>query len=52
MDRYNRFKEIGFEKWVEEQTQKAKEGYEIHLQKVAALGQYLVKDIKEDWLTT
>jgi len=37
MDRYNRFKEIGFEKWVEEQTQKAKEGYEIHLQKVASL---------------
>ena len=37
MDRYNRFKEIGFEKWVEEQTLKANEGYEIHLQKVASL---------------
>jgi len=37
MDRYKRFKEIGFEKWVEEQMQKAKEGYEIHLQKVASL---------------
>jgi len=39
MDRYNRFKEIGFEKWVEEQMQKAKKGYEIHLQKVASLKQ-------------
>jgi len=37
MDRYKRFKEIGFEKWVEEQTLKAREGYEIHLQKVASL---------------
>ena len=37
MDRYKRFKEIGFEKWVEEQAQKANEGYEIHLQKVASL---------------
>ena len=37
MDRYKRFEEIGFEKWVVEQTQKAREGYEIHLQKVAAL---------------
>ena len=37
MDRYKRFKEIGFEKWVEKQAQKAKEGYEIHLQKVASL---------------
>ena len=37
MDRYKRFKEIGFEKWIEEQIQKAKEGYEIHLQKVASL---------------
>jgi hypothetical protein len=37
MDRYERFKQIGFEKWVEEQTQKAKRGYEIHLQKVASL---------------
>ena len=26
-----------FEEWVEEQRQKAKEGYEIHLQKVATL---------------
>ncbi len=38
MDRYKRFKEIGLEKWVKEQMQKAKEGYEIHLQKVASLG--------------
>ena len=37
MDRYKRFKEIGFEKLVVEQVQKAKEGYEIHLQKVASL---------------
>jgi len=37
MDRYRRFKEIGFDKWVEEQWRKAKEGYEIHLQKVASL---------------
>lgn len=37
MDRYERFKKIGFEEWVEEQRQKAKEGYEIHLQKVATL---------------
>ena len=37
MDRYKRFKEIGLEKWVEEQAQKAREGYEIHLQKVARL---------------
>lgn len=37
MDRYKRFKEIGFEKWVEEQAQKTKEGYEIHLRKVASL---------------
>ena len=29
--------EIGFEKWVEDQAQKAMEYYEIHLQKVAAL---------------
>ncbi len=37
MDRYKRFNEIGFEKWVEEQTRKAEEGCEIHLQKVASL---------------
>ncbi len=37
MDRYKRFKETGFDRWVEEQKQKAKEGYEIHLQKVVAL---------------
>jgi len=36
-DRYKRFKEIGFEKWVDEQAEKAKEGYEIHLQKVVSL---------------
>lgn len=37
MDRYERFEQIGFEGWVEEQTQKVKEGYEIHLQKEASL---------------
>ena len=37
MDRYKRFKEIGFENWIKEQDEKAKEGYEIHLQKVASL---------------
>jgi len=37
MDRYKRFCEIGFEKWVEEQTQKASEGYEIHLRKAVSL---------------
>ena len=37
MDRHKRFKEIGFEKWVEEQMKKANKGYEIHLQKVASL---------------
>ena len=37
MDRYERFKEMGFERWIEEQVQKANEGYEIHLQKVATL---------------
>ena len=37
MDRYMRFKAIGFEKWVDEQSQKAKQGYEIHLQKKASL---------------
>ncbi len=37
MDRYKRFQEIGFERWVEEQTQKAKDGYEIHLQKVVSV---------------
>jgi len=37
MDRYERFKELGFEGWVEEQTRKANEGYEIHLRKVATL---------------
>ena len=37
MDRYERFKEMGFERWVKEQVQKANEGYEIHLQKVATL---------------
>lgn len=36
-DRYERFQKIGFERWVEEQAQKAKEGYEIHLQKVLSL---------------
>lgn len=36
-DRYNRFREIGFEKWVQEQVQKTKEGFEIHLQKVVSL---------------
>jgi len=37
MARCKRFKEIGFEKWVDEQAEKAKEGYEIHLQKVVSL---------------
>jgi len=37
MDRYKSFREIGFEKWVDEQLKKAKEGYEIHLQKKASL---------------
>ena len=37
MDRYKRFKEIGFENWIKEQDEKAKEGYEIHLQKVVQL---------------
>lgn len=37
MERYKRFREIGFEKWVNEQSIKAKEGYEIHLQKKASL---------------
>jgi len=37
MDRYKRFMEIGLEKWVVEQAQKAMKGYEIHLQKVASL---------------
>jgi len=37
MDRYKRFKEIGFEKLFEEQLQKTKQGYEIHLQKIASL---------------
>jgi len=37
MDRYKRFREVGFEEWVKEQTQKIKEGYEIHLQKEASL---------------
>jgi hypothetical protein len=36
-ERYERFKEIGFECWVEEQQRKAREGYEIHLQKVVSL---------------
>lgn len=37
MDRYKRFREIGFEKWINEQSTKAKEGYEIHLRKKASL---------------
>ena len=37
MDRYERSKEIGFERWVMEQVQRADEGYEIHLRKVATL---------------
>ena len=36
-DRYKRFREVGFERWLEEQAQKATEGYEIHLQKVLSL---------------
>ena len=34
---YGHSEGIGFEKWVEEQVQKAMEDCEIHLQKVAAL---------------
>ena len=37
MDRYKRFKEIGFKRWVMEQVEKVRGGYEIHLQKVASL---------------
>lgn len=37
MNRYKRFEEVGFDEWVQEQIQKANEGYEIHLQKVASL---------------
>ena len=36
-DRYNRFKEMRFERWVEEQRSRAREGYEIHLRKEASL---------------
>jgi len=37
MDRFRRFKEMGFERWVEELIQKVNDGYEIHLQKVVSL---------------
>jgi len=37
MDRFRRFKEIGFGRWVEELIQKVNGGYEIHLRKVVSL---------------
>ena len=37
MDRHKRFKQVGFNKWVKEQAEKAKKGYEIHLQRVLSL---------------
>jgi hypothetical protein len=37
IDRYRRFKEIGFERWIEEQRQKVDNGYEIHLRKEVSL---------------
>lgn len=37
MYRFERFKEIGSKKWIEEQEQKVKGGYEIHLRKVVSL---------------
>jgi len=37
MDRFRRFKEIGFERWVEELFRKVNGGYEIHLRKVVSL---------------
>lgn len=42
-NRHERFKEIGFERWVEEQAQKANEGYEIHLQRVVSFRPYKPK---------
>ncbi len=35
--RYQRFIVMGFDGWVDEQVQKAEEGYEIHLQRKVAL---------------
>lgn len=37
MDRYKKFKEVGLDKWIKDQVQKAKRGYEIHLQRVLSL---------------
>ncbi len=37
MDRYRRFNELGFDGWLEEQVEKANEGYEIHLRKIVPL---------------
>jgi len=34
-DRYRRFKEVGFERWVAEQTQKAREGYDWKKREIA-----------------
>ena len=37
MERCARFRELGFDRWLEEQVQKASDGYEIHLQKTVGL---------------
>lgn len=44
IDRFKRLKEIGFEKWLEEQIKKAEKGYEIHLQKVVSLKPCVFED--------
>ncbi|UCH57674.1 MAG: DUF3795 domain-containing protein [Candidatus Bathyarchaeota archaeon] len=46
-DRFRRFKEIGFERWVSKQTRKAEEGYEIHLQKVVSLKPLYMRGIED-----
>ncbi|UCC49755.1 MAG: DUF3795 domain-containing protein [Gemmatimonadota bacterium] len=37
MDRYQRYRELGLQAWVDEQARRAERGYEIHLQKVVSL---------------
>ena len=37
LDRYTRFKELGFDEWLGEQASKAGDGYEIHLRRVPTL---------------
>jgi hypothetical protein len=37
LDRYARFKELGFDTWLCEQASKAADGYEIHLRRVPTL---------------